>query len=158
MTRRVIKDEQRRARFDCSKCPAYCCSVYERVKVTKRDIDRLAKHFGVTFEIARQRYTRDHEGERVLRRVADAIFPKACTFLDQETRGCSVYHARPSVCREYPGRPRCAYYDLLRFEREQQGDESVVPLVEITFREMKEVEVSGEGRTETIQEWQKQKK
>src|SRR5829696_7939916 len=57
MAERVIKDEQPRVYFDCSKCPAYCCSVYERVKVTKRDIARLAKHFGVTYEQAEKRYT-----------------------------------------------------------------------------------------------------
>src|SRR5256885_8235859 len=33
--------------YNCSKCPAYCCSIYERVQVTKRDIRRLANHFGV---------------------------------------------------------------------------------------------------------------
>jgi Fe-S-cluster containining protein len=153
MTRRVIKDEQPRAKFDCSKCPAYCCSIYERVKVTKRDIERLAKHFGVTFATARQRYTKDHEGERVLKRVADVIFPETCTFLDQKTRRCTVYHARPTVCRQYPGRPRCAYYELLSFEREQQGDEGVVPMVKITFRDTEEVEVGDEDSPETIREW-----
>jgi Fe-S-cluster containining protein len=153
MAERVIKDEQPRVYFDCSKCPAYCCSVYERVKVTKRDITRLAKHFGVTYEQARFRYTRLRDGERVLKRVEDVVFHETCTFLDQETRGCTIYHARPGVCRGYPGRPRCAYYDLLRFERQQQGDENVVPLVQITFREVKDVVVSDEDSSEEIYEW-----
>jgi len=52
--------------YDCTKCPAYCCSIYERVQVTKRDVQRLAKHFGVTFEIAEQRFTRRYNDERVL--------------------------------------------------------------------------------------------
>ena len=43
-----ITDEQPRVYFDCSKCPAYCCSVYERVQVSKRDLNRLARHFGLT--------------------------------------------------------------------------------------------------------------
>jgi Fe-S-cluster containining protein len=153
MAERVIKDEQPRVYFDCSKCPAYCCSVYERVKVTKRDITRLAKHFGVTYEQARFRYTKLRDGERVLKRVEDVVFHETCTFLDQETRGCTIYHARPGVCRGYPGRPRCAYYDLLRFERQQQGDENVVPLVQITFREVKDVVVSDEDSSEKIYEW-----
>ncbi|HYY41913.1 MAG TPA: YkgJ family cysteine cluster protein, partial [Pyrinomonadaceae bacterium] len=72
--------------------------------------------------------------ERVLRRKADPIFGKACKFLDPQTRGCTIYHARPAVCREYPARSHCAYYDLIQFERRQQADESVVPLVQITFR------------------------
>jgi uncharacterized protein len=153
MANQVIKDDQPRVHFDCNKCPAFCCSVYERVKVTWRDINRLAKYFGVPFETARERYTKDFEGERVLKRVEDDIFEETCLFLDQETRGCSIYHARPGVCREYPGRPRCAYYDLLRFERKQQDDATVVPVVRITFREVKKVEVSDEDSSETVWEW-----
>ncbi len=154
MGKPVIRDEQPRVHFNCSKCPAYCCSVYERVKVTKRDITRLAKHFEVTFEEARQRYTMDFEGERVLKRVEDEIFEQTCLFLNQETRGCSIYHGRPSVCREFPGLTRCAYYDLLKFERKQQGDETVVPVIRLTFRPVKTIDVSDEDSTETIYEWE----
>ena len=28
---KTIKDDQPRVYFDCNKCPAYCCSIYERV-------------------------------------------------------------------------------------------------------------------------------
>jgi Fe-S-cluster containining protein len=153
MADRVIKDEQPRVYFDCGKCPAFCCSVYERVEVTKRDLNRLARHFGVSPEVARERYTRDWEGERVLKRVEDVIFPQTCMFLDQETRGCTIYAARPAVCRAFPGRSRCAYYDLLQFERRQQGDESVVPVVTITFREVEEVMVRDQDSAERIYEW-----
>ncbi len=76
----------------------------------------------------------EYNGERILRRKADPIFGKACKFLHSETRQCTIYDARPQVCREFPAHPRCAYYDLLQFERVQQGDDSVVPLVQITFR------------------------
>ncbi len=134
MAKRAIKDDQPRVYFDCNKCPAFCCSVYERVAVKKRDITRLAKHFGVTFEEARERYTTAWEDERVLKRVKDTIFERTCTFLDQKTRGCTIYHARPAVCREFPITTRCAYYDLLRFEREQQDDPNALPVVQITFR------------------------
>jgi uncharacterized protein len=148
-----ITDEQPRVYFDCSKCPAYCCSIYERVAVTKRDINRLAKYFGVTPETATKRYTRMQSGERVLRRKKDVIFEKACQFLDPETRGCTIYHGRPAVCREYPARKRCSYYDLLQFERKQQDDPNVVPLVQITFREVKKKVVSDEHGSEKIWEW-----
>ena len=153
MAERVIKDDQPRVYFDCNKCPAYCCSIYERVAVTKRDINRLAKHFGVSFDEARERYTADFEGERVLKRVKDVIFERTCAFLDQKTRGCTIYHARPAVCRSYPGRSRCAYYDVLRFERIQQGDENVVPLIKITFREVEEEVVENAEGPERIYEW-----
>ncbi|HZH11703.1 MAG TPA: YkgJ family cysteine cluster protein [Microvirga sp.] len=158
MSERVIKDDQPRVYFDCNKCPAFCCSIYERVVVTKRDITRLAKFFGVTFEEARERYTADFEGERVLKRVKDKIFEKTCMFLDQKTRGCTIYHGRPAVCRSYPGRSRCAYYDVLRFERTTQGDESVIPLIKITFHEVEEeVEEYADG-PERVYEWDEEEK
>ena len=119
--------------YNCSKCPAYCCSIYDRVQVTNRDIKRLAKHFGVSFDTAVRKFTTKWQGESILRRKADPIFGKACKFLNPETRRCTIYHARPLVCREFPARARCAYYDLLQFERVQQGDDTVVPLVQITF-------------------------
>jgi Fe-S-cluster containining protein len=148
-----ITDEQPRVYFDCSKCPAFCCSVYERVAVNKRDINRLAKHFGVSVETATKRYTKMHSGERVLRRKKDVIFEETCQFLNEETRGCGIYHARPAVCRSYPDRSRCSYYDLLQFERRQQDDPNVLPLVQITFREVKKKVVSNGDGSEKIWEW-----
>jgi uncharacterized protein len=121
--------------YDCTDCPAFCCSVYDRVQVTTRDIRRLAKHFGVTEEVARARYTKMWEKERVLRRKRDALFGETCQFLNPETRGCGIYHARPAVCREYPTTKRCAYYDLYKFEVDQQDDPTTLPIVKLTFRE-----------------------
>jgi Fe-S-cluster containining protein len=132
-----ITDAKPRTYYDCNECPAYCCSIYERVQVTPRDIRRLAKHFSVTEEAATLRYTKFFEKERVLRRKADPIFGQACHFLNPETRKCTIYNARPAVCREYPDTTRCAYYDLLKFERQQQGDPDALPLVKITFRDGK---------------------
>lgn len=150
-----VTDEQPRVYFDCSKCPAFCCSVYERVQVTKRDLNRLAKYFELTPEAAQKRYTKIDRasGDRVLRRKKDVIFEQACMFLNQETRGCTIYHARPGVCREYPDRSRCAYYDLLKFERRQQDDQTVLPLVQITFREVEKKTVHDENSSERIWEW-----
>lgn len=124
-----------RSYYNCVECPAYCCSVYSRVQVTPRDIRRLAKHFGVTEAVATKRYTTTYEDERILRRKADPLFGKACRFLHPETRGCTIYHARPTTCRQFPDTPRCAYWDLLKFEKKQQGDPNVLPLVQITFRD-----------------------
>lgn len=153
-----ITDDQPRVYFDCDKCPAYCCSVYERVQVTKRDINRLAKYFGVSFETASRRYTKMYEGERVLRRVGDEIFEETCMFLDQETRRCSIYHGRPAVCREYPARTRCSYYDLLQFERRQQGDPNCLPLVQISFRKTEPAKVAANGNGGGAQwEWTPEK-
>ena len=149
----VIKDDQPRTYFDCNKCPAFCCSVYERVRVTKRDVTRLAKHFGVSYDVAWRRYTREVEGERVLKRVKDYVFEETCMFLDQHTRRCTIYHARPGTCREYPDRARCAYYDLLQFERAQQGKDTVVPIIQLSFREVERIEVDGEDGREKRWAW-----
>jgi Fe-S-cluster containining protein len=125
----------KKLKYDCDKCVAYCCSIYDRVPVKQRDLRRLAAHFRLLPEVAAQRFTKVWAGkERVLRRKKDPIFGEACMFLDQGTRKCTIYHARPAICRDYPATPRCAYYDLLEFERLQQDDPDVVPLVKITFQ------------------------
>lgn len=138
---------KQRLTYDCRKCPAYCCSIYERVEVKRRDLQRLARHFGVSLEVAEQRYTKLYQKERVLRRRIDPLLGgRACMFLDPETRGCTIYHARPEVCRDYPGRTRCSYYDLLQFERRTQDEPDVIPLVQITFQVKKRPGGDGDGR------------
>jgi Fe-S-cluster containining protein len=112
--------------FNCSKCPAYCCS-YDRVEVTRADIKRLARYFGLSPEAAEKRYTKVAFGETVLRHQKDHIFKKVCQFLDLQTRGCTVYEARPAVCREYPSSLRCGYYDFLAAERRRQLDPEFIP-------------------------------
>jgi Fe-S-cluster containining protein len=113
--------------YDCSKCPAYCCT-YTRIEVKLRDIQRLARHFGIGVRAAKKRFTKRGEdpGEIVLRHKKDEHFGTACRFLDSETRRCTIYEARPGVCREFPGTVRCGYYDFLSFERGTQEDENYV--------------------------------
>ena len=120
--------------YDCGKCPGYCCSIYERVQVKKSDLTRLAKHFKVTEAKAKVLFTKMNGDERVLRRRTDKLLGTACRFLDEKTRGCTIYHARPAICREYPGTTRCTYYDMLKFERRAQEDVNVLPLIQITFK------------------------
>lgn len=125
-------------KYDCDKCVAYCCSIYDRVQVTPRDIRRLAVHFRVLPEVASQRFTKLFGKERILRRKADRLFGQACMFLNQETRKCTIYQVRPAVCRDFPDSSRCAYFDLIEFERKQQNDADAIPLVKITFKNGKE--------------------
>jgi len=131
-----------RLQYDCGKCVAFCCSIYERVEVTAADVRRLAAHFGVTTEEAEKKFTVVRYGGRILRRKKDAIFGRACKFLHPETRGCTIYEGRPKACREYPGRTRCTYYDVLQFEREIQNDETIIPVVRLMF---KKLERTGSG-------------
>lgn len=112
--------------YDCLKCPGYCCS-YPVIALDKRDVERLAKHHGIDFETARKRFTRaDHGKKYVMRRKPDQHFGRICRFFDTEARRCTIYKARPAVCRQYPAEKRCGYWDFLSFEREQQGDPKYV--------------------------------
>ena len=40
-----------RVKYSCAKCPAYCCS-YPEIEATPRDIQRLARHFGLGYSQA----------------------------------------------------------------------------------------------------------
>ena len=112
--------------YDCSSCPAYCCT-YSRIEVKASDIARLARHFGIGVREAKRRFTKRGEpGEIVLRHKKDVHFGTACQFLDSETRRCTIYEARPSICRQFPGTVRCGYYDFLSFERSNQDDENYI--------------------------------
>jgi Fe-S-cluster containining protein len=112
-----------RKRYNCLKCPAYCCS-YAHIPVTESDVDRLADHFSLSPETARRRFTKagDEENPRVLRHKSDTHFTTICRFVDSETRNCTVYEARPEICRDFPAQNRCGYYDFLSFERVVQED------------------------------------
>ncbi len=113
--------------YDCLKCPAYCCT-YENIGVGKRDVKRLARHFGLDYETAERRFTKMSDGDRVLRHRKDEVFGTSCMFLDPKTRRCTIYEARPAVCHTYPEVPRCGYYDFLSWERDFQDDQEYVPL------------------------------
>ena len=113
--------------YDCGKCPGYCCS-YPNIPLENGDLERLAAHLGLTPAQFKKRHTKkgtkEEDGSRptVLRHQDDYYFGSICGFFDMEKRRCSVYEARPDICREYPGRPRCGYYEFLSFERDAQED------------------------------------
>jgi uncharacterized protein len=107
--------------YNCAKCPGYCCS-YPLIPLKKRDVQRLADHFGLSFEAARKKFTKvDGEEPYAMRRKADTHFGKICRFFDTEKRCCTIYTARPTICREYPG-GGCGYYSFLMAERNSQED------------------------------------
>lgn len=122
--------------YDCAKCPGYCCS-YPRIEVTKKDIVRLAEHFKISPALAKLKFTRYYEfksedpkddvQEQILRHKKDHIYKSTCLFLDQEKRRCSIYEARPDVCRQFPDGKKCGYFEFLKFERKAQGDKDFIP-------------------------------
>jgi Fe-S-cluster containining protein len=118
-----VRAAKPRVQYSCLKCPGYCCS-YPEIEVTPRDIERLAKHFGVSYAQAEEKFTKYDKKEKVrnLRHQKDEHFATVCMMFDRKARRCTVYEARPSVCRAYPDSPRCGYYDFLKFERAHQDD------------------------------------
>ena len=114
--------------YDCSKCPGYCCS-YPVIEVKDRDAARIAKHFDLSLKAAEKKFFKSAHGyKRVMRRKKDEHFGKICRFFDTEKRRCTIYEARPEICRSFPGGNRCGYYDFLKFEREHQGDDDYIAL------------------------------
>ena len=112
--------------FECAKCPGYCCS-YPHIPVSDADVKRLARQFELTFDQAEARFTKRIDGERAMRHRKDTVYKTICMNFDQKARRCTIYHARPYVCRKYPPEGRCGYFDFLAFERELQGDDTFVP-------------------------------
>jgi uncharacterized protein len=113
--------------YNCAKCPGYCCS-YPLIQLTKRDVERLAKHFGLGFDEARKKFTKIEVGAKyAMRRKDDVLFGRICRFFDTEARRCTVYKARPEICRGYPG-GRCGYYDFLSAERNSLNDPDHIAL------------------------------
>lgn len=117
-------------RFDCLKCPGYCCS-HARIAVSDHDIARLARHFALPLEVARRKFTYRYKtkeaDEQILRHRQDHIYKSVCRFFDTQERRCTIYQARPNVCRRYPYGKVCGYYSFLEFEREHQDDENFIP-------------------------------
>jgi uncharacterized protein len=114
-------------KYDCSQCAGYCCS-YPRIEVKDSDIERLAIHFDLTTKEAKRKFTRLWEpGERILKHQKDTVYATICRFFDKDERRCTIYKARPDVCRQYPDGNRCGYYDFLKFERKHQGDDTFIP-------------------------------
>ncbi len=116
--------------YDCSKCPGYCCS-YPRIEVTDKDLKRLAKHFDLTTDQAEKKFTRfyssDEGKERILKHQKDTVYETICRFFDLDERRCTIYEARPTVCRDYPNGRKCGYYDFIKFERKHQDDKTFIP-------------------------------
>jgi len=97
-----------RGRAFCSFCPGYCCYRLEgsQLLVTATDINRLARHFGISDGEVRRRYL---EGRHTFRTRADG----SCVFLanDRFCRRCTIHQARPDQCRAFPYDKPCPYLE-----------------------------------------------
>lgn len=78
---------------DCLAC-AHCCKTSPPL-VTKNDVNRIAKHLGITpREFGRKYVIEDINGELSFNAVP-------CRFLADDNR-CTIYDVRPEACRRYP--------------------------------------------------------
>ncbi|HJY37881.1 MAG TPA: hypothetical protein VJ299_10465, partial [Steroidobacteraceae bacterium] len=59
------------------------------------DIQRLARHFGLTAAEAKERFTYHSRtadaDEQILRHHQDHIYKSVCRFFDRDARSCTVY-------------------------------------------------------------------
>lgn len=93
-------------RFGCTECGA-CCRREGYVWVSRPEVERLARHFGISAAEFRSRYTREVAIQGLEERgVSLTRGAEACIFLDLETNRCTVYEARPEQCAAYPFWPR----------------------------------------------------
>jgi len=96
----------------CFKC-GECCKSY-RVEVTPMDVDRMASHFHMTNDAFRKKYLNPpafswNEGNAILAKIDSPPLDEhfnysGCIFLRRmgsNAAYCSIYEARPDVCREY---------------------------------------------------------
>lgn len=115
-------------KYDCDSCPAYCCG-YPVIEAKPADIRRLGRHFGMSADDAKERFTeKENNRVRKLRQTHDTkLGAPVCMFLNRKTRQCGVYAARPQICRDYPG-DRCEWNDRRLLETIAKGGAKVIRL------------------------------
>jgi len=92
----------------CNYCPGYCCYRLEgsMLLLTATDINRLARHFGISDGEVRRRYL---ENKYTFKVRADG----SCIFQATDTmaRRCTIHEARPDQCRRFPYGKPCPYIE-----------------------------------------------
>ena len=90
----------------CNYCPAFCCYRLEGsiLLLTATDINRLARHLGLSDGEVRRRYI-EHRNTFKVREDG------SCVFLanGRLSKRCSVHEARPQQCRDFPFDDPCPY-------------------------------------------------
>lgn len=106
MTDAQTLEEKGQNRIFCNYCPAFCCYRLEGsvLLLTADDINRLARHLGLTDGEVRRRYIENNNTFKVRE-------DGSCVFLadGRLSKRCSVHEARPRQCRDFPYDDPCPY-------------------------------------------------
>ena len=85
-------------RFECTQCGACCSGEPGHVWVNQEEIVALAKEMELTEAEFREQYVRKVGARYSLIEHDNGD----CVFLDPQSRGCTLYEARPIQCRTWP--------------------------------------------------------
>ena len=84
--------------FTCTQCGNCCTGAPGVVWVDDAEIKAIADLTGKSTGEILLMHTRLYAGRRTLTEYANGD----CTFFDPEKRGCTIYEARPVLCRTWP--------------------------------------------------------
>lgn len=85
--------------FECMNC-GKCCTGMEGIAYNSIDINRMAKHLGLTNTDILRNYTVQSEKKKSDRWLKTVGENRACQWRGEH--GCTVYEGRGQVCRFYP--------------------------------------------------------
>ncbi len=85
-------------KFTCTQCGDCCTGEPGFVWISEEELEEIATVLKISVDQARLKYTRLFEGNMSLKEYKNGD----CIFLHPETRGCTVYNARPIQCRTWP--------------------------------------------------------
>ena len=99
--------------FDCTGC-GKCCQTKGAVYLNPKETDDAANSMNMSLQDFKAKYisreirskSRPDESWTVLKQKRDSNDIEGCIFLDEETKMCSIYEARPLQCSTYPFWPR----------------------------------------------------
>ena len=90
----------------CNYCPGYCCYRLEgsTLLLTGTDINRMARHLGISDGEVRRRYL---ENKNTFKVKEDGSCILQAT--DRMTKRSTIHEARPDQCRRFPYGQPCPY-------------------------------------------------
>ena len=85
-------------RFKCTQCGDCCSGEPGYVWVSEDEIEAIAQDMGLEVDAFERKFVREVGSDKSLVEYPDGD----CILLDQQTRKCMIYEARPIQCRTWP--------------------------------------------------------